>query len=41
MSATYQADYIWIDGTQPTGKLRSATRVLDVGDELPTWGGDG
>ena len=41
MSAKYQAEYIWIDGTQPTAKLRSKTRVLDVGDELPIWGFDG
>ncbi|MCH8102461.1 MAG: glutamine synthetase beta-grasp domain-containing protein [Chloroflexi bacterium] len=41
MSAKYQAEYIWIDGTQPTAKLRSKTMVLDVGDEPPIWGFDG
>ena len=41
MSVKYQAEYIWIDGTQPTAKLRSKTRVLDMGDELPIWGFDG
>ncbi|MCH7734342.1 MAG: glutamine synthetase beta-grasp domain-containing protein [Chloroflexi bacterium] len=41
MSAKYQAEYIWIDGTEPTAKLRSKTRVLDVGDEPPIWGFDG
>ena len=41
MSAKYQAEYIWIDGTQPTAKLRSKTMVLDMGDELPIWGFDG
>jgi glutamine synthetase len=37
----YMAEYIWIDGTQPTAKLRSKTRVLDDGAELPIWGFDG
>ncbi len=41
MSAKYQAEYIWIDGTEPTAKLRSKTRVLDMGDEPPIWGFDG
>jgi glutamine synthetase len=41
MSAKYQAEYIWIDGTEPTSKLRSKTRVLNVGDEPPIWGFDG
>ena len=39
------AEYIWIDGHQPTAKLRSKTKVLDkkVNDvsELPEWGFDG
>ena len=26
---TYLAEYIWIDGTEPTAKLRSKTKVLD------------
>jgi glutamine synthetase len=40
------AEYIWMDGTQPTQKLRSKTKVLEleevkkVGD-LPVWGFDG
>ncbi len=37
----YMAEYIWIDGTQPTAKLRSKTRVLDDGADLPIWGFDG
>lgn len=38
---SYKAEYIWIDGTEPTAKLRSKTRVLADGAELPTWGFDG
>ncbi len=40
-----KAEYIWIDGYEPTANLRSKTKVL--GDsvssvsELPTWGFDG
>lgn len=37
----YRAEYIWIDGSKPTAKLRSKTKVLPVGEELPTWGFDG
>jgi glutamine synthetase len=38
---SYKAEYIWIDGTEPTAKLRSKTKVLDDGAELPIWGFDG
>ncbi|MGQ0617334.1 MAG: glutamine synthetase [Acidimicrobiia bacterium] len=38
---TYKAEYIWIDGTEPTAKLRSKTKVLADGAELPIWGFDG
>ena len=38
---SFKAEYIWIDGTEPTPKLRSKTRVLADGAELPTWGFDG
>ena len=41
-------EYIWIDGTQPTPRLRSKMRFVDVRDhrdvrpgELPTWSFDG
>ncbi|MGY0234628.1 glutamine synthetase [Longispora urticae] len=37
----FKAEYIWIDGTEPTAKLRSKTRVLADGAELPLWGFDG
>ncbi|MFO1532695.1 MAG: glutamine synthetase beta-grasp domain-containing protein, partial [Thermoplasmatota archaeon] len=40
------AEYIWMDGTQPTQKLRSKTKVLELDEvkkleELPRWGFDG
>ncbi|HEV2370492.1 MAG TPA: glutamine synthetase beta-grasp domain-containing protein, partial [Acidimicrobiales bacterium] len=39
-----RAEYIWIDGTEPTAQLRSKTKVLptaaDLGS-LPIWGFDG
>lgn len=41
---TFKAEYIWIDGTEPTAKLRSKTKILGddaKGAELPLWGFDG
>jgi glutamine synthetase len=38
---TYKAEYIWIDGTEPTAKLRSKTKILADGAQLPIWGFDG
>jgi len=40
-----RAEYIWIDGGQPTAKLRSKTKIVEgpvkkLGD-LPEWGFDG
>lgn len=37
----YKAEYIWIDGTDPTPKLRSKTKILTEGAELPHWSFDG
>ena len=37
----YKAEYIWIDGTEPTAKLRSKTKILADGAEPPIWGFDG
>lgn len=37
----YKAEYIWIDGTKPTPLIRSKTRVLQDGEELPEWNFDG
>jgi glutamine synthetase len=38
---TYQAEYIWIDGTKPSPLLRNKTKVLASGKEPGTWGFDG
>ncbi len=38
----YQAEYIWLDGTEPTPLLRSKTKILE--DDVtspPIWGFDG
>jgi Glutamine synthetase, beta-Grasp domain. len=40
-----RAEYIWMDGHEPTQKLRSKTKVISgpVGslEDLPLWGFDG
>src|SRR5438046_1541811 len=40
MSA-YRAEYIWIDGSKPTAKLRSKAKVVPIGEAPPIWGFDG
>tara|TARA_R100000808_G_scaffold24303_1_gene55673 strand:+ start:1824 stop:2828 length:1005 start_codon:yes stop_codon:yes gene_type:complete len=35
------AEYIWIDGTEPTPQLRSKTKVIGNNDDLSLWGFDG
>ena len=37
----YKAEYIWIDGTEPTALLRSKTKIVPVGQEPDVWGFDG
>ena len=42
----YQAEYIWIDGTEPTAKIRSKTKIVHKDapssvEDLPIWGFDG
>lgn len=37
----YKAEYIWIDGAQPTQHLRSKGKVVPMGEEPPVWGFDG
>jgi glutamine synthetase len=37
----FKAEYIWIDGTEPTARLRSKTKILPDGADLPIWGFDG
>ena len=39
--AFYKAEYIWIDGQQPTAKLRSKGKIVPVGEEPPIWAFDG
>ena len=42
-----RAEYIWMDGEQPTQQLRSKTRIVDVADgevgpeQFPEWSYDG
>ena len=36
-----KAEYIWIDGTEPTARLRSKTKILKDSSSLPIWGFDG
>ncbi|MFF0729507.1 glutamine synthetase [Streptomyces sp. NPDC004134] len=38
---SYKAEYIWIDGTLPTARLRSKTKIVETGAEPPLWGFDG
>ena len=35
------AEYIWIDGTDPTPLIRSKTKVLQDDEQPPLWGFDG
>jgi glutamine synthetase len=37
----YKAEYIWLDGTEPTARLRSKTKIVPDGADLPIWGFDG
>jgi len=37
----YRAEYIWIDGTEPTAEVRSKTKILDDGEQPGIWGFDG
>ena len=38
---SYQAEYIWIDGTEPSPLIRSKTRILPDGKKPGIWGFDG
>ena len=38
---SYRAEYIWIDGTEPTPLLRSKTKIIPDGEEPGIWGFDG
>ena len=38
----FKAEYIWIDGTEPTPLMRSKTKIMpDGATEFPIWGFDG
>ncbi|MBS1838197.1 MAG: glutamine synthetase beta-grasp domain-containing protein, partial [Actinobacteria bacterium] len=37
----YRAEYIWIDGTEPTPLMRSKTKVVADGGEPELWNFDG
>ena len=36
-----KAEYIWIDGTEPSPLLRSKTKIVSDASDLPIWGFDG
>jgi glutamine synthetase len=38
---SYQAEYIWIDGTEPSPMMRCKTKIVADGKEPPIWGFDG
>jgi glutamine synthetase len=38
---SYQAEYIWIDGTAPSPLIRSKTRIIADGKDPGIWGFDG
>jgi len=37
----YRAEYLWIDGSEPTKEIRSKTKVLADGEQPGIWGYDG
>ncbi len=37
----YRAEYLWIDGSEPTREIRSKTKILADGAEPVIWGFDG
>jgi glutamine synthetase len=37
----YMAEYVWLDGSKPSARLRSKTKVIADGEEPPIWGYDG
>ncbi len=39
--SVYKAEYIWIDGAEPTRKLRCKTKIVPKGEAPPIWGFDG
>jgi glutamine synthetase len=39
--SVYKAEYIWLDGTEPTPLMRSKTKIIATGEEPGIWGFDG
>ena len=39
--SSYRAEYIWIDGSEPTQFIRSKTKVIEENDSPSVWGFDG
>ena len=37
----FKAEYIWIEGREPSASVRSKTRILPDGSDFPIWGFDG
>ncbi|MQF83054.1 glutamine synthetase [SAR202 cluster bacterium AD-802-E10_MRT_200m] len=37
----YKAEYLWLDGSTPSVKLRSKTKIIADGSSPPIWGYDG
>ena len=37
----YRAEYLWIDGTEPTSEIRSKTKIIEDGEQPEMWGYDG
>ncbi|MGH8988930.1 MAG: glutamine synthetase beta-grasp domain-containing protein, partial [Acidimicrobiales bacterium] len=37
----YQAEYIWIDGTEPSPLVRNKTKIVATGKKPGIWGFDG
>ena len=38
---TFRAEYLWIDGVEPTGEIRTKTKILNNDESPPIWGFDG
>ena len=37
----YKAEYLWLDGSSPSARLRSKTKIVEDGEHPPIWGFDG
>ena len=41
LTMAYRAEYLWIDGSEPTREIRSKTKILADGETPGLWGFDG